>query len=632
MILIDKNTTYISPEAQIAEDVIIYPNNHIIGNTVIGKGCRIMPNCILTDSVIGAGCTVTASVMEEAKVGETTTVGPYAYLRKGASVGNHCRIGDFVEIKNSTVGDYTKASHLAYIGDATVGARCNIGCGVIFVNYDGKTKHKTTVEDDCFIGSNCNIIAPVVLREGSYIAAGTTVTEETPSDSFVIGRSRQIVKDRKDQKNKIKFGTDGMRGLAYEELSEKVAYDVGNALGRIKPNAKVLIGRDTRSSGVDLSAAFIEGLLTAGGNVMDVGIMPTAGVAYLTKKHSCDYGIVISASHNPPQYNGIKVFDSQGYKTSKDLEKLIESNLGKDSCIREKGERVKYTKGEREYADFLIAKGVDLTGMKILLDCSNGAACRIAPQIFKELGAEVTAVNDGDDGRYINDNCGAVNAHLLCDKAKDFDVTFSFDGDSDRLIALDEMGNVVDGDINLYIIGKYLKAKGLLKGAIVGTIMTNMGIEKAISDMGADFVREDVGDKYILRRLLSDGGILGGEGSGHTIMLSESSTGDGIQTAIILAKIIKESKEKLSQLAKVEIFPQVIESVEVKDKSIATRKNITDAVKAVENNLRGEGRVVLRASGTENKIRVMVECQNMEKTQNSVKILTNSIKNENLLL
>ena len=148
MILIDKKSTYISPEAKIADDVIIYPNNHIIGNTIIGKGCKIMPNCILTDSVIGAGCTVTASVMEEARVGDTTTVGPYAYLRKGASVGSHCRIGDFVEIKNSTIGDYTKASHLAYIGDATVGSRCNIGCGVIFVNYDGKTKHKTTVEDD----------------------------------------------------------------------------------------------------------------------------------------------------------------------------------------------------------------------------------------------------------------------------------------------------------------------------------------------------------------------------------------------------------------------------------------------------------------------------------------------------
>ncbi len=197
MILIDKNTTYISPEAQIAEDVVIYPNNNIIGNTVIGKGTVIMPNCIITDSIIGENAKVTAAVMEEARVGDNTTVGPFAYLRKGACVGNHCRIGDFVEIKNSVIGDYTKASHLAYVGDVTIGERCNVGCGVIFVNYDGKTKHRSTVEDNCFIGSNCNIIAPVTLRENSYIAAGTTVTDETPNDSFVIGRSRQIIKESK---------------------------------------------------------------------------------------------------------------------------------------------------------------------------------------------------------------------------------------------------------------------------------------------------------------------------------------------------------------------------------------------------------------------------------------------------
>lgn len=197
MILIDKNTTYISSEAQIAEDVVIYPNNNIIGNTVIGKGTVIMPNCIITDSIIGENAKVTAAVMEEARVGDNTTVGPFSYLRKGACIGNHCRIGDFVEIKNSVIGDYTKASHLAYVGDVTIGERCNVGCGVIFVNYDGKKKHRSTVEDNCFIGSNCNIIAPVTLRENSYIAAGTTVTDETPNDSFVIGRSRQIVKESK---------------------------------------------------------------------------------------------------------------------------------------------------------------------------------------------------------------------------------------------------------------------------------------------------------------------------------------------------------------------------------------------------------------------------------------------------
>lgn len=631
MIILDKQNTYISPEAQIADDVIIYPNNHIIGNTTIGKGCKIMPNCILTDSVIGAGCTVTASVMEEARVGDATTIGPYAYLRKGACVGNHCRIGDYVEIKNSVIGDYSKASHLAYIGDATVGARCNIGCGVIFVNYDGKTKHKTFVEDDCFIGSNCNIIAPVTLREGSYIAAGTTITEETPTDSFVIGRTRQIVKGaRKAQRDKMRFGTDGMRGLAYEELSEKVAFEVGNALGRIQEDAKVLIGRDTRSSGVDLSAAFIDGLTTAGGKAMDVGVMPTAGVAYLTKKHGCDYGIVISASHNPPKYNGIKVFDRQGYKVAKDIEKLIESNLGKDSCIREKGERIKYWQGEQEYIDFLVKKGADLSGMKILLDCSNGATGKIAPAVFKSLGACVTVINDSFDGRLINQDCGAVNAHLLKEKAKGFDATFSFDGDGDRLIALDEVGNIVDGDKNLYIIGKNLKEQGKLDGnLVVGTIMTNMGIENAFKAMGADFVREDVGDKYVLRKLLEKGGALGGEGSGHTILLRESSTGDGVQTAVVIANVMKQRGKSLSELAEVEIYPQITKSIEVSDKAIVCKQSVKAALEEIAGQLGDGGRVVVRASGTESKIRIMAECRDVERAKGIVNKLTNLIEIEN---
>lgn len=197
MILIDDKNTYISEEAVIADDVVIYPNNHIIGKTTIGKGSVIMPNCIITDCHIGENTKITATVMEQAKVGDNTTVGPFAYLRKGSDIGNHCRIGDFVEVKNAIIGDYTKASHLAYVGDVTVGERCNIGCGCIFVNYDGKNKHRSTVENNCFIGSNSNIIAPVVLREGSYIAAGTTVTDETPQDSFVIGRARQLNKECK---------------------------------------------------------------------------------------------------------------------------------------------------------------------------------------------------------------------------------------------------------------------------------------------------------------------------------------------------------------------------------------------------------------------------------------------------
>lgn len=195
MKLIDEKTTYISPEAKIADSVVIYPNNTIMGNTEIGENTVIMPNCIIDSCKIGSNVKITASVMEGASVADGTTVGPFAYLRKGADIGCDCRVGDFVEVKNAKIGDGTKVAHLTYVGDCELGEKCNIGCGVVFVNYDGKKKHRTTVGDRCFIGSNCNVIAPVDIADGSYIAAGTTVTESTPADSLVVGRARQVVKE-----------------------------------------------------------------------------------------------------------------------------------------------------------------------------------------------------------------------------------------------------------------------------------------------------------------------------------------------------------------------------------------------------------------------------------------------------
>lgn len=195
MKLIDKKTTYISPEAKIADSVVIYPNNTIMGDTEIGENTVIMPNCIIDSCKIGSNVKITASVMEGASVADGTTVGPFAYLRKGADIGCDCRVGDFVEVKNAKIGDGTKVAHLTYVGDCQLGKKCNVGCGVVFVNYDGKKKHRTTVGDHCFIGSNCNVIAPVDIADGSYIAAGTTVTESTPEDSLVVGRARQVVKE-----------------------------------------------------------------------------------------------------------------------------------------------------------------------------------------------------------------------------------------------------------------------------------------------------------------------------------------------------------------------------------------------------------------------------------------------------
>lgn len=197
MKLIDEKTTYISPEAQIAQSAVIYPNNTIMGKTVIGENCIIMPNCIIEDCVIGQNVQITASVLQGAKIDDGTTVGPFAYMRKGSNIGKNCRVGDFVEVKNANVGDGTKIAHLSYVGDCDLGQKCNIGCGVVFVNYDGKNKHRSNVGNKCFIGSNSNIIAPVNIADGSYIAAATTVTESTPQDSLVIGRVRQTVKENR---------------------------------------------------------------------------------------------------------------------------------------------------------------------------------------------------------------------------------------------------------------------------------------------------------------------------------------------------------------------------------------------------------------------------------------------------
>lgn len=426
----------------------------------------------------------------------------------------------------------------------------------------------------------------------------------------------------------IKFGTDGMRGIAYEQLTLDVAHKVGNALGRIVEGCRIAIGRDTRVSGEDLSKALTDGLVAAGGSALDCKLMPTAGVSYITKKYGCDFGVVISASHNPPEYNGIKVFDSQGFKASESIEKKIQELIEEDSIQKTAvGEVNDFEESQDEYAQFLIDKGADLSGMKILLDCSNGASVKIAPKVFKALGADVTALYTSEDGNLINADCGAVNAHLLADKAKDFDVTFAFDGDSDRLIALDSDGEIVDGDKNLLIIGKYLKERGKLSANIVvGTSMTNLGIEKAIADLGADFVRVDVGDKYVMRKLVEEGGVLGGEGSGHTIMLNESATGDGVQTAVILAKIIKESGKTLSELAKVEIYPQIIHSVTVKSKEkVLADKEVNKALEEWKVRLDGIGRIILRPSGTEQKIRVMVESTSNETNEECVNNLTKLI-------
>lgn len=412
------------------------------------------------------------------------------------------------------------------------------------------------------------------------------------------------------------FGTDGLRGIVNEDLTFSLAYKVGNALGSLCNGAKILVGRDTRISGSYLTLALSSGAMSAGAEVVDVGVIPTAGVAYLTRVGSFDYGVVISASHNSGEYNGIKIFDRFGYKLSDKEEERVERCF-----IHDKTNDYPYIGAysqdlnlSKRYVDFLTKSGKDLKKLKIVLDGANGASGRIAPAVFRSLNASVVASCCSMDGRKINADCGSLYPQKLIGRVNRYkaDVGFAFDGDADRLIAVDEKGSIIDGDMVLYILAKYLKSKGKLNGnAVVGTSHTNMAIEEALKREGIDFLRTDIGDKYVLAKLVEKNLSLGGEQSGHVIMKNVSTTGDGILTAIAIATLLADTGKKASELFDVTLYPQENRNVIVKDKlRIINNEEFASAVAKLQNALEGKGRLMVRASGTEPKIRIMVESEN----------------------
>lgn len=411
------------------------------------------------------------------------------------------------------------------------------------------------------------------------------------------------------------FGTDGIRGIANTQITTTLASRCGNALTIVKENCKVLIGRDTRYSGEMLTHAIASGIMQGGGEVIDVGIMPTAGIAYLTRVYKADFGIVISASHNPPDHNGIKIFDHNGFKLGEDSEIEIERAMACEKSV-EPSKIGKYTfmhNAGDTYLSFLIKDSERLDGMKILIDCSNGASFDIAPRVWQMLGADVTAINTNYTGRDINENVGALYAHLLSDKVVQggYDMGFAYDGDSDRLIAIDESGRIVDGDKILYMLARYLNGKNMLTPAkVVGTSHTNMGVEKALQKLGIELIRSDVGDKYVLEKMLESGARIGAEQSGHIILLDYSTTGDGILSSVVVANIVREMGEKLSQLTDVKLFAQSNVSIPVKDKiRVLNNEDLARLVEEKKCQLAGSGRLTVRASGTENKLRIMVESE-----------------------
>ncbi len=422
------------------------------------------------------------------------------------------------------------------------------------------------------------------------------------------------------------FGTDGVRGIANADLSPELAFRLGEAAGHFlgdKGAGRIVVGRDTRRSGEMLEAALVAGITAGGADAMLCGIIPTPAVALLVRELGADGGVVISASHNPPEYNGIKFFGREGFKLSDDLEDEIETFCaGTRTWERPIGSRVGRCERVSDAVERYVAHACatvdgDLSGLRVALDCGHGAASVTARRAFERLGADVTAINCDLDGTKINVGCGSTDLGPLSElvRADGFDLGIAHDGDADRVLATDERGSEVDGDQIMAIMALRLREAGRLRGdVIVSTVMCNLGFEIAMREHGVNVVKTKVGDRYVLEQMQAMEAILGGEQSGHVIFLEHNTTGDGLITALQLASAVKASGRPLSGLASVvSRYPQVLLNLHVADKArLATSQAIADAVHAAEAELGSSGRVLVRASGTEPLVRVMVEAVDAE--------------------
>ena len=418
------------------------------------------------------------------------------------------------------------------------------------------------------------------------------------------------------------FGTDGVRGRVGEHpLTVDFALRLASAAARVlaPQGGTVLIGKDTRLSGYMFEAALEAGFVAAGVDVNLIGPLPTPGIAYLTRKFSCDFGIVISASHNLYDDNGIKFFDSQGGKLSDDVELQIEAELEHGAITRSSmnlGRAQRVDKSLRLYQDFCaesLPKGMRLEGLKLVVDCANGAGYKVVPRTLADLGAEIIPIGCSPNGRNINDGCGSTSPGLLQLTVPGVRASagIALDGDGDRLVMIDGLGRIVDGDQLIYIIASARKRAGLLKGPVVGTVMSNLGLEVALREQGMEFRRAQVGDRYVLSLLRECGGEVGGETSGHILLLDKTTTGDALMAALQVLAVMRETGQGLAELAAgMPRFPQTMINVKVArrfdPKSVP---EVEDTVQRVSLRLGGDGRVVLRPSGTEPVIRVMVEAR-----------------------
>ena len=435
------------------------------------------------------------------------------------------------------------------------------------------------------------------------------------------------------------FGTDGVRGVAGVDLTAELAFNLSTAAASVladlgefaghRPTA--IVGQDSRASGQYLEEAICRGLSSAGIDVYRVGILPTPAISFLVKDRGADLGVMISASHNPASDNGIKFFDRSGSKLADQIEAKIESVLGKTvESTNGAGKVIEDLDAKESYIQNLL-KSLDgnLSGLKVVIDCANGAASFVAPDVLKRAGAEVIAISASPNGLNINDNCGSTHLENLIEAVKNqgADIGIAHDGDADRVLAIDEKGSVIDGD---FILGILAQDMQLPTKTVVGTVMTNLGLIKALEEKGIKFIATAVGDRYVLEEMLAGGHLLGGEQSGHIIMSKCANTGDGLLTALQLISKLKKSGKSASELASfMKRYPQVLINVSgVAKEKLASNQVIAKAVSDVQQRLEDKGRVLLRASGTEALIRVMIEAQDLSLAQELASELATLVKSE----
>lgn len=438
------------------------------------------------------------------------------------------------------------------------------------------------------------------------------------------------------------FGTDGFRGEANVDLTVEHAYKVGRYLGwyfsQLNGNARIAIGKDTRRSSYMFEYSLVAGLTASGADAYLLHVTTTPSVSYVVRSEGLDCGIMISASHNPFYDNGIKVIDAKGHKIDTKLETLIEQYIDGEIdeipfARKEKiGKTIDYSMGRNRYIGYLMSIPTRaFKDFKVGLDCANGASSAIAKSVFDALGARTYVIHNNPDGININTNCGSTHIEVLQQfvKDNDLDIGFAYDGDADRCIAVDENGRVVDGDLMLYVCGKYLKDhEELSNNTVVTTVMSNIGLYKAFDEEGIRYEKTAVGDKYVNENMVKNGHCLGGEQSGHVIFSKHATTGDGILTSLKVMEAVIESKKTLAQLIQpVTIYPQLMKNVSVKDKKEAQEDiEVQNTIKEVEGLLQNDGRVLVRESGTEPVVRVMVEADTDEKCAKYVEMIVNKMR------